>query len=416
MITEEGILSDLVRIKSVNPPGGELEVAEYLKDLFDREGIESKIIHISPGRGNFLAHLGEGEKKLLYLSHTDVVPGGGGWEFDPFSGRIKGGFVWGRGAIDCKGLVACEAYALLKLKKERLKGRLTFAATCDEEGEGKGIKHLIQNYPDEIGVDLVINEGAEGPLRIGPNTVYLMQAGEKGVLRAYFHAHGLSAHGSIPALGENAITKMARALEELAKYKPEVILSPEVEEMFWELLGTKVTPQNLDCVVDSIEDKKLREYLRAVTRMTVSVNTIQGGVKVNMVPDFCSSEVDIRVMPGQDEEYVKEELEKAVGENIQVEIGSFFPSSLSPFRSPYTELIQRTLREVARDDAVMSPVISSAATDSRFLRRMGIPCYGIDILEPSISNLIHAPNERMDIKSLRVRTDFLIRLAQNYLS
>ncbi len=234
-------------------------------------------------------------------------------------------------------------------------------------------------------------------------------------MRGHLRSQGLSSHGSIPALGENAIIKMARAVEGLAKYKPEVNLSPEVKEMFWELLKTKVTPQNLASVIDSIGDRKLQEYLRAVTCMTISVNIIQGGIMVNMVPDLCQAEVDIRVMPGQDEKYVKEELERAMRENAQVEIGSFSPPSLSPFHSPYTELIYHTLREIVGDDVAMSPAISTAATDSRYLRQRRIPCYGLDILEPSIVNLIHAPNERIDIQSLRVKTDFLIRLAQNYL-
>ena len=100
------LLSDIIRIESVNPPGGETDVARYLKQLFDGFNIKNEIIESAPGRGSFIAEIGEGDKRLLYLSHTDVVPVSDGWDFPPFSGKIKNGFVQGRGALDCKGLVA----------------------------------------------------------------------------------------------------------------------------------------------------------------------------------------------------------------------------------------------------------------------------------------------------------------------
>jgi succinyl-diaminopimelate desuccinylase len=133
----EDILSELIKIGSVNPPGGEMEVVSYLKQLFDDTKIPSEIIKSPKGRGNFISYLGEGERKLLYLSHTDTVPPGEGWEFDPFSGKVEGGIVYGRGTLDCKDLVASEAYVMLRLAREKLGGKLIFAATADEERGGK---------------------------------------------------------------------------------------------------------------------------------------------------------------------------------------------------------------------------------------------------------------------------------------
>ena len=142
----EEILSQLIQIKSVNPPGGETEVAIYLKGLFDNAGIHNEIIESAPGRGSFIAYLGEGSRRLLFLSHTDVVPVTPNWDVDPFSGAIKDGQIWGRGALDCKGLVAAEAYAMLQLaqNRSRLNGQLVFAATADEEVGGVyGVKYLL---------------------------------------------------------------------------------------------------------------------------------------------------------------------------------------------------------------------------------------------------------------------------------
>ncbi|RLC63246.1 MAG: peptidase M20, partial [Chloroflexi bacterium] len=202
-MTVENVLADLIRIQTVNPPGGETEVARYLKRLFDQYNIPNEIIEPKPGRGSFLAYLGEGERSLLYLSHTDVVTATEGWSFAPFSGEIKEGFVHGRGALDCKGLVAAEACAMIELaRKAKLGGRLVFAATADEETLGPlGMKYLIENCQEKIRVDFAINEGAEAPARIGGKTCHFLAVGEKGPVWAKLKARGSSAHGSLPMLG-----------------------------------------------------------------------------------------------------------------------------------------------------------------------------------------------------------------------
>ncbi|MDD5289158.1 MAG: M20/M25/M40 family metallo-hydrolase [Dehalococcoidales bacterium] len=223
----ENILSDLIKIQSVNPPGGETAVAQYLKRLFDRHHIPSEIIEPEPGRGSFIACLGEGERKLLYLSHTDVVPASEGWDFPPFSGDIKDGFVHGRGAIDCKGMVAAEACAVIRLSQTtKLKGKLIFAATADEEvGGALGAGILAEKYPDKIRADFVINEGAE-PLSMNGKTHHSLSVGEKGPAWMKLTAAGISSHGSVPVPGQNAVVKMAKVINGLADYKPRVILTP----------------------------------------------------------------------------------------------------------------------------------------------------------------------------------------------
>jgi acetylornithine deacetylase/succinyl-diaminopimelate desuccinylase-like protein len=416
----EDILSELIKIRSVNPPGGEMEVAYYLKQLFDSEGVPSEIITSSGGRGNFISYIGEGERSLLYLSHIDVVPPGEGWEFDPFCGRIEGGLVHGRGALDCKGLVASEAYATLKLAKEKLSGRLIFAATADEERGGKeGIRYLIQNHHDKILADFALNEGGEGPRKIGNKVVYFMQVGEKGCTLAHLKSKGVSCHASLPGLGENAIVRMAKAVEDLACYKPSMVLIDEVKELIKGILkikGLETEPieGNVDTVIQDFEDREFREYLRALTRMTVSPNIIHGGIKTNVVPDSCHASVDIRVLPSQDEEYVIKEIRKVVGEDVQIDIPNYSAPSFSPSKCAYSKLIENTIKEISGEIYVL-PCISSGATDSRFLRSIGIPCYGLDIFDSNLRSGMHGKNERIDIESLRLKSDFLIRLAQNYL-
>lgn len=419
----EEILSDLIKIPSVNPPGNEAAAASYLKDLFDRAGIENEVIESAPGRASFIASIGEGERSLLFLSHLDVVPPGEGWDFDPFSGEIRDGLILGRGALDCKGLVAAEAWAMLQLARNRLGGRLIFAATADEEAGGKyGVVYILENCPEKLMADFAINEGGEEPVTIGGETVYFIQMGEKGVAWTKLSTRGISCHGSVPTLGDNAVIKMCRALERLAGFRDRIRIIPELRPLF-DFLAEKtgwgrIDENNLDQFLDSYQDRTFAEALRSVTRMTVSPNVIQGGTKVNIVPDSCEARIDIRVLPGQDMDYVLARLRPLLGTEVEIELPDFHPASFSPTDSPHFHLIVQTIKEVAGEVRCF-PIISAGATDSRFLRLKGIPSYGPAVaapdIDPGIRRSYHARNERADIKGLKLKAEFLKRLALNYL-
>jgi len=228
----EKVLSDIIRIRSVNPPGGETAVAEYLKKLFDEYKIPNEIIESAPGRGSFIATFGKGPKSLLFLSHTDVVPVGGGWSFEPFSGEIKGGFVHGRGAIDCKGMAAAEACAFINLVSSgKLKGRLIFAALADEEvGGALGAGYITGKYPEKLRADFAINEGAE-PIRINSKVYHNLSIGEKAPSWIKLKTRGIAGHGSSPVLEFNAVVKMAKAINALANYQPKIVLTPETRRL-----------------------------------------------------------------------------------------------------------------------------------------------------------------------------------------
>lgn len=229
----EELLSELVRIKSINPPGGETAVAEYLKDLFEEYGIPGQVIEPSPGRGNIVAGIGEGKKSLLYLSHTDVVPVSDGWSFPPFSGEIKGGFVHGRGSLDCKGLTAAQAGAMIRLSQRGILGdRLIFVATCDEESGGAlGIKYLIENHRHKITADFAVSEGGLEPVEVGGKVLHFVQTGEKGFAWAKLKTRGVSAHSSLPMLGDNAVAKMAGLIKTLTEYQSPFRLIPETRKL-----------------------------------------------------------------------------------------------------------------------------------------------------------------------------------------
>lgn len=429
----EKILASLIKIDTTNPPGNEVEAALFLKRLFDQTGIPSEIIEAAPGRANFIAYLGPrnlGVRSLLFLSHLDVVPAGSGWSFDPFGGEISNGFIHGRGAIDCKAFVAAEVAAMLTLARSKsLKGKLILAAVADEEKGGQfGIQYLLKNHQEKIAADFVINEGAEEPLTMEKETIYFIQSGEKGLAWSTFQARGTAAHGALPMLGRNAVLEMADHLKNLKDYQPEVVILPEVRYLLNEIARRKqwkeeITPENLDTFLKTIDDQGLAATLQAMTRLTISPNLIRGGVKTNVVPDLCEVEADIRVLPGQDRSYVLEELRKYLGEEIEVKIPNYRAPSFSPTSFPYYQLIEETTKEVTASPeraTTCLPMISPGATDSRFLRAAGFPCYGVAVFAPQfpqeLRRTIHGADERLDIESLHCFTEFLITLASKYLT
>ena len=419
----EKILSDLIKIQSVNPPGGETKAARYFKQLFDQYRIPNEIIEPEPGRASFVAHIGEGEKKLLYLSHTDVVPASDGWDFPPFSGEIKDGFVHGRGAIDCKGLAAVEACAVIQLAQTaHLNGELIFAATADEEvGGALGAGILSEKYPDKIRADFAINEVDE-PLTINGKTYHSISVGEKGPAWMKLTAKGISSHGSVPVSEHNAVVKMAKVIIGLAQYQPHIVLTPQTKSLLQTIaqldgINDEINVANADDILRKLRDNTVLPYLSAITRMTISPDVIHGGVKTNIVPDSCEAQVDIRILPGQSWEYVLNELKEILGD-VQAEPLQYHLPSFSSSDSKYYHLVEETLKEYVGDGPILQ-TISTGATDSRYLREMGIPSYGIGVLtlnmDKALSDSVHGKNEKIDVASLRLKTDLLIKLAKKYL-
>lgn len=437
-ISPETILSSLIRIDTTNPPGNETAAARFLQDLFSQAGITCEVLEGAKGRGSFLAQLGSDDPaapRLLILSHLDVVPAGGGWSFDPFAGEIRQGLVHGRGALDCKDMVAAEAAAMLALAQVHrtmpLRGKLIFAAVADEEKGGRnGIRYLLRHHRSRIRADFVVNEGAEEPLKLGREAFYFIQTGEKGLAWSTLRARGISAHGSQPSLGSNAIITMSRAIAQIGKYRPEVVLIPEVHRLLKTLADRRgwqepLNVQNLDRFLATWGDRGFAASLEAMTRLTISPNVIKGGIKTNVVPDLCEVETDIRVLPGQDRAYVLAQLRQCVGNRIEIEMPAFHPPSFSPADTPYYRVIERAIGQACGSaytgqQVACLPMLSTGATDSRFLRQAGFLCYGAEVLAPDfppeLRTTIHGADERIDINSLHCFTSFFFHLAQQYLS
>jgi acetylornithine deacetylase/succinyl-diaminopimelate desuccinylase-like protein len=182
-----------------------------------------------------------------------------------------------------------------------------------------------------------------------------------------------------------------------------------------------VTVEAVDRLLDGMAaiDRDFTEGLRSMTRMTVSPNVVQGGNKTNIVPDACTAEVDIRILPGQDEDYVRRALGSCIGNGVDVDVFNYYPPTFSTADSPYYRLLEQATVQVAGQEITCLPHISPGATDSRFLRHAGIPCYGIGHMIPEFDRdgraTIHGKNERIDIPSLHLKAGFLYALARAYL-
>jgi len=431
------LLQDLVRIDTTNPPGNEGKASEFLKEIFDSEKIECDIVG-PENRESFVSRLpGRASKpRLLLLSHTDVVPvtDVSKWRHPPFSAEIEGEWLYGRGACDDKFDVAVEAMTMILLKRHNVKlnGTLIFAATADEEaGAQHGCGWLVNNVPDRVKAEYVLNEGGGAPVKIGGKIFYTVGFGEKGICWFKLKSRGKAGHGSIPTLGDNANLKMAEAFGRLARYKPEIVILPEVKEALLQFAGALMgeqgekivtemaTPDKIDALLNQVAsfEKELAEMARALTRMTISPNVIHGGNKANVIPDVCEAEVDTRILPGQDEKYAVSTIQRAIeGTGVEIESTRYQASSSSPTKTPFLDTLSQILRKHTGDVNVVAQ-LNTGMTDSRFFRQMGAEAYGFIPSSPTqnikeILPGIHGDNEKIDIPSIEFATRFLLEASQ----
>jgi acetylornithine deacetylase/succinyl-diaminopimelate desuccinylase-like protein len=427
----------------VNPPGHEVEAAKYLAKCLEKDGFKCEVFESAHGRGNIITRLkGTGEKpSLLLLSHLDVVAANPKeWSVDPFSGVIKGGFVWGRGALDMKSMTAIEVMVMKLLKRNnvKLKGDVILAATADEEGGGgAGAGWLVRNYPEKIRADFVINEGGGLAMPINGKNLFTIQTAEKGALWFKVKARGTPGHGSMPGAADNAILRMGRVIEKLGNYRPQISIVPIVKLFLNEVAkGDESTRQNLqgllqnpnraDDFLDSLaqRDKGLAEEIRAMLRMTIAPTIIHGGLKENVIPSECEATFDCRILPGQSLSEAMNEIKRLLldieMEKLEFEILQAHNPSESPINTPLYEVIVSILKEFDTNCSA-APLMLTGLTDSRFFREMGSVCYGFqpmraDMPYGEILRAIHGIDERISIENLVFGTSVLYKVVERFMS
>lgn len=434
-------MQDLLRIDTTNPPGNETKAAGYLKDLFEKDGIESEILERENGRGSILAGLGgsNSHPKMVWFSHIDVVPATDAehWKHGPFSGDLDGDWIYGRGAIDTKCLTVVQAMALILLKRAgiKLKAPIGLGAVADEERGGNlGTKWLVEKHLDKVKGENVINEGGGWPLQRDGKLVYLVETAQKGPCWIKATAKGKPCHASMPDLGESAVSMLSTAISTIASHKTKTKLLPNVKALMAtlsevlqgtnnpELDRTSPNAEIADSIIDQIAkgEPEWRATLRALTRMSIAPTMIKGGVKENVIPDYCEGVIDCRLLPGQDLEYALNELKMSIKGQSDITFTSIQsdPATASPEDTPLFRGIQASMSRAIGRRATFTPLMATGATDSRFLRSHGSVAYGFMPFAPTMSHrliqsLIHNVDERINVDSLITGTRFFLDIAMN---
>lgn len=437
------LLSDLIRINTTNPPGNETEAAKYIAKTLESEGFKCEILESAPGRGNIITRLkGTGEKpSLLLLSHLDVVAANPKeWSVDPFSGVVKDGFVWGRGAMDMKSMIAIEVMVMKLLKRNnvKLKGDLIFAATADEEKGGEaGAGWLVRNHPEKVRASYVINEGGGQAIPMNGKNVFTIQTAEKGILWFKVKAKGTPGHGSVPSAADNAIMRMSKVIETLGSYCAEISMVPTVKQFLTVLARENnwlrealhplfQNPALGDAALDQIalRDRGMAEEIRSMLRMTIAPTIVHGGVKENIIPSECEAVFDCRILPGQSIEdamnRVKELLIDVGLEKLEFDVIQANEPSESPMDTPLYKVIVDVLNEF-EPGCVVVPLLLTGGTDSRYFRRLGAICYGFhplrsDLPYGEIIKMIHGVDERISVKNLVFGTSVLYSVVERFLA
>ena len=410
------LLSDYIRVDTVNPPGNETRACEWFGRIFDREGIPYRLYDPGDNRATLVATLeGDGSrgKSLILLNHTDVVPfEREHWSVDPLAGEVRDGYIWGRGASDMKGMGIMELISFLLHRRNGLPLRrdLTFIAVADEEaGSAYGVEFLAREHRELFDCEYVINEGGAGSSEVFgvERPVFNIGVAEKGPLWLKLTAQGRPGHGSVPH-EDNAADRLVRALQKVQDWERPRIPQPAVMQYLGQLHDAGIIEDELsDEVLERLAEEHPR--VRSMQMNSISLTTIDAGVKHNVIPAAAHATLDCRLVPGYDADRFVAEL-KAVIDDDAIEIEEIFRSSTpaSPLDSELYAVMTAAAKEMV-EDAVVVPGVSTGFTDSRVFRRLGVSAYGFVpiLVHPDDQGRVHGNDERLSIENLRLGLQIL---------
>ena len=417
-----GLLQQLLRLNTVNPPGNETIAAELLRDYLEANGVEVELYSRSPERANLVARLPGGDgPSLCFLSHTDtVVADPAEWSRDPWSGDLAGDHVWGRGALDMKNQVAASAVAIASLAREGFKppGDLVFVAAADEEvGEAFGLEWLCEQHPDAVRVDYAINEGGGERLELGGRAFYLCAAAEKMSAPIRITVHGRSGHASMPGIADNALVKAARLVERLAEFQPEPSIGPEVAGFLDAVLGEQPAADQVLARLAAV-DELAAETIEPLLSFTLAPTMIEASERRNVIPGTCELVVDRRLLPGETPEDVDPILRELLGDaDYDLETIERSGGTRSALDTPLWAAISSWV-EKTEPGAMLVPLCCSGFTDSHWLREaFGTVAYGffpLRTMETELAaRLIHSADERTHVDDLGLGVEFLRTAARS---
>lgn len=430
-----GWLADLVKINTTNPPGNEDPAAKYIAGVLQKEGIQAELLPVTPGRSAVLARLNSGalpnpSRALLLVAHLDVVgvdrPK---WTVDPFGAVQKDGYLYGRGSLDDKGMLAANLAAFVALKRSnlRLNRDVIFLATDDEEqGGDASIKTLIAKYWDKFAAGYSINEGGNVVLKNGKVQYVAVQASEKVAINVSVIATGKSGHASIPAK-DNAVVHLAAAVGKIGAFSAPVYYTTIVRRYFEGIAALE--PDEIAKWIRSLDTQDRGEHAarvvseadpmwNAIMRDTIAPTMLTAGVRANVIPAEARATLNVRLLPGDTITTVIAELTRLVNDpqirfEVQPDAGLAAPPS-SLENEFYSAIVKACGAEFG--GAPVLPYLSPWATDSAQLRLHDVQAYGLWPYPLTAEDLkrVHGEDERIPLASFAKGVDLMARIVGEF--
>ena len=430
-------LVDLIRINTTNQRGIELVAAIYISDSLHKEGIPSELLEVAPGRSAVVARLrssavADPSRSLLLVAHMDVVGvDKSKWTVDPFTAVIKDGYLYGRGSIDDKGMLAANLAAFIALKRANvhLTRDVIFLATDDEEqGGDASIKTLIAKYWDKFAAGYALNEGGEIFLKNGKVQYIAVQASEKVAMNVAVIARGTSGHASRPTK-DNAVVHLAAAVEKIGNYSAPVHFTTIVRRYF-EQLAT-IEDDEIGKWMRSLDTADRGEHAQKVIsdssplwnsmmRDSIAPTMLSAGVRNNVIPGEARANLNIRLLPGNTIDVLLAQLTKLVNDpqihfEIQPDGGLAAPPS-SLENDFYATISKDAAQEFG--GALVVPFLSTGATDSAQLRLHNVQSYGLVPFPLTDEDFwrMHGDDERIPLASFAKGVGVLSHIVADFAS
>lgn len=415
---------DLIRLNTSNAPGNETLVAKYVQTELKKEGIASELLGGDPNRLNIVARLkGSGTNRpLLLMAHSDVVPVEPKlWTVPAFDAVQKDGFIYGRGAVDTKSLLAAEMALLVELQHRgaKLNRDIIFLSESDEEAGSTGIQWLIRNAWNKIDAEFCLNEAGARAMTDDGAEVFQIQTSEKVPTRIILVARGSAGHGSLPRK-DNAVAHLSDAISKLTKAYMPVQFNTTTRRYFTELAKLNeykwLQPllAKMEANANEIGDRDAE--LDAQFRTTVSPTMLRAGMKVNVIPNQAEAQLDVRRLPGETKEEVYDRFRKIINDpaiEVLPEPGQDMPATEpSSLTTDLYKAIETTLLKQNPKAAVI-PYMSRGATDGAFLRAKGMAVYGVPVfLRDDKPGRAHGNDERIRVATLRDGANLLLKIVE----
>lgn len=423
------ICRDLLRIDTTNTgdlatSAGERVAAEYVAERLAEVGVDAELHESAPGRANLVARIPGSDPArpaLLVHGHLDVVPAEASeWSVDPFSGELRDGFLWGRGAIDMKDFDAMVLAVVREWQRTGVRPPrdIVLAFTADEEAGGEyGAHFLVDNHRDLLdGCTEAIGEVGGFSYTVSKDLrLYLVETAEKGINWLRLHAKGRPGHGSM-VHDDNAVTALAEAVARVGRHRFPVVVTPTVRaflEEIGEVLGIEIDPDDPELAISKLGP--IANLIGATIRNTANPTRLAAGYKDNVIPSRASATIDCRTLPGQAELFL-EQLREVIGPDLEIEHVTRQPALETTFDGALVDAMADALR--AEDPGARPvPYMLSGGTDAKAFNRLGIRCFGFAPLrlpaDLNFSALFHGIDERVPVEGLQFGVRVLDRFLRN---